>query len=574
MVNIINNIIDRFKIENEILDDKNLFSIFALSQIFKNDNLDFVDIEESIVDGGGDGGIDSIVIFINGINITTIEELEDLKKTKNVSKNTRLDINILQIKDTVTYKESVWEKILSTFMFFYDDDCKDIDIDLYPKAKDKFTLLKECIDHIIVYSNFITLRLFYVNKGEKENISLGVQNKGKLLSQKVKKYTCIRNVNIEYFGANELREIFNTPIDLSLEIKYETMLEKSFKTDTDNSYVILVNIMEYFRFITCDNSIRENLLESNIRHFEGGVEVNKEISNTLENESDIDFWVMNNGITILADQINPITNKRLILTNVQIINGLQTTYCIYNYLKDKKEPSDNRAILIKIIKSENEITSDKIIKSTNSQTAIRPAELRATDQYQRDIESNFLANDYYYERRKNYYKNLGKSQSKIFSIAKTAQYVESILFGNPSAARNNPTSLLKKDSTYNKIFNGANNIDIYLKCCLIYSKVRNTLKGIKRESDIIKEKYDVELDIFYFHLTFIVSKMMTNNSLSQDKLLRIEIDKIDKSICEKALTLLVGVLANIEEGNIINISKSKDLDNRIKDKLDNMFMEC
>ena len=571
MVSIINNIIDRFKIENEILDDKNLFSIFALSQIFKNDNIDLADIEESIVDGGGDGGIDSIVIFINGINITTIEELEDFKKTKNVNKNTRLDINILQIKDSTRYKESTWEKILSTFMLFYDDDCKGVCMDLNPKAKDKFILLKECIDYVIAYSNFITLKLLYVNKGEKENISTGVYNKGKTLLEKIKGYTCLKNVNIEYFGANELREIFNTPIDLSLEIKYETMLEKSFKTDTDNSYVIIVNIIEYFKFITHNNTIRENLLESNIRHFEGGVEVNNEISNTLEREEDIDFWVMNNGITILADQINPITNKRLILTNVQIINGLQTTYCIYNYLKDKNNITDNRSILIKIIKSENEIMSDKIIKSTNSQTAIRPAELRATHQYQRDIESNFLANGYYYERRKNYYKNLGKSQSKIFSIAKTAQYVESILFGNPSAARNNPTSLLKKDTTYNKIFNDANKIDIYLKCCLIYSKVRNILKGIKRESDVIKEKYDVELDIFYFHLAFIVSRMMTNNSSEQEKQLEIEVDKIDKSICEKALTLLVSVLSTIEEKNIINISKSKDLDNRLKDKLNNVL---
>lgn len=72
--------------------------------------------------------------------------------------------------------------------------------------------------------------------------------------------------------------------------------------------------------------------------------------------------------------------------------------------------------------------------------------------------------------------------------------------------------LYSKDTTYSKIFNDENKIDIYLKCCFIYSKVKNILKGIKRETDIIKEKYDVELDIFYFHLTFIISRMMTNNS--------------------------------------------------------------
>ena len=218
--------------------------------------------------------------------------------------------------------------------------------------------------------------------------------------------------------------------------------------------------------------------------------VNNDIIKTLEEESFIEFWALNNGITILADEITPITNNRLRINNLQIVNGLQTSFCIYNYFKNNPNTVENekRSMLVKIIKVTDETMSDKIIKCTNSQTAVRPADFRATDTYQRDIENNFWVNGLYYNRRKNYYKNQGKPRAKIYSIANTAQYVEAILFASPSSARNNPTSLLKKDANYNRIFNKNNDINIYRQCCMIYSNVKKVVKTISKDKDLIKEK--------------------------------------------------------------------------------------
>lgn len=45
----------------------------------------------------------------------------------------------------------------------------------------------------------------------------------------------------------------------------------------------------------------EYLFESNVRDYEGDVEVNEQIRETLHNQNDkAEFWWLNNGITILA----------------------------------------------------------------------------------------------------------------------------------------------------------------------------------------------------------------------------------------------------------------------------------
>ena len=70
------------------------------------------------------------------------------------------------------------------------------------------------------------------------------------------------------------------------------------------------------------------------------------------------------------------------------------------YLRDNYELEETRTVLVKIIKTNNSKYIDKIISSTNSQTEVRPADLRATDDLQKDIEQYFLSKGYYYDRRK------------------------------------------------------------------------------------------------------------------------------------------------------------------------------
>ena len=70
-------------------------------------------------------------------------------------------------------------------------------------------------------------------------------------------------------------------------------------------------------------------------------------------------------------------------------------------------------LLIKILSCEDTAICDKIIKSTNNQTAISTASLWATDKIQNDIEQVLLKNNLFYDRMSNYYKNIGIQTSNI-----------------------------------------------------------------------------------------------------------------------------------------------------------------
>ena len=64
---IIKGCINKFKEENDLKSkDSEIFELFSLSQIMKNEDITFENIMDSITDGGNDGGIDSIIILHNG----------------------------------------------------------------------------------------------------------------------------------------------------------------------------------------------------------------------------------------------------------------------------------------------------------------------------------------------------------------------------------------------------------------------------------------------------------------------------------------------------------------------------
>jgi hypothetical protein len=112
-----------------------------------------------------------------------------------------------------------------------------------------------------------------------------------------------------------------------------------------------------------------------------------------------------------------VTGKTFSL-DVQIVNGLQSSATIHDYLHDAEtnDPARTRGLLVRIIVTDDHRTRDKVIRATNRQTAVPAASLRATDQIQRDLETYFLSEDWYYERRKNYYRNHGKTPARTVSI--------------------------------------------------------------------------------------------------------------------------------------------------------------
>lgn len=94
--------------------DSEFFEIYSASEILKDYDVTYDDIEYGIVGNGGDGGIDSIFTFING-------ELqkEDTQLNTQARKN-QIELVVIQSKTSSTFKEDAIIKFRETIQDLFD----------------------------------------------------------------------------------------------------------------------------------------------------------------------------------------------------------------------------------------------------------------------------------------------------------------------------------------------------------------------------------------------------------------------------------------------------------------------
>lgn len=436
--------------------ESSYFEIFTAEQILKDFDLSYDEIIDGIIGGGGDGGIDSAYVFINGELVLEDTELYSLKK------DISIDVIFIQSKTSSGFSEDPVNKFISTTRDILDlskklEECSSVYNKNLLEISKRFRKAYESLA-----SKFPTLLFsyYYATKGEEahQNVSRKVDQ----LRELIKQLFSSANISFEFLGARKLLELARQAPKTVYSID---IAETPISTTGAVGYICLVRMRDYYDFITDDKKrLMRNIFEANVRDYQGDIQVNEGIRSTLENKGqNDDFWWLNNGVTIIATKAT-LTGKKLTIEDPQIVNGLQTSTEIHKYFDKKNTEGENRNVLVRVIVPTEAESRDRIIKATNSQTKIPDASLRATEKIHRDIEEFLRPHGLFYDRRKNFYKNEGKSIDKIISITQLAQAVMSILLGKPDSARARPSSLLKKDEDYKRVFNKDYPLMLYLFC--------------------------------------------------------------------------------------------------------------
>ena len=455
------------------------FELFVAEQILKEyDELTYDQLEEGNPGGAGDGGIDGAHLFING---TWISEENVDHFIKQLRKHVKIDFHIIQAKYRNHFQHDVLDKFssmvedlfdlnrdLEQFERFYNSDIIRI-FRTFRKAYTKMSLTFPEIN--IMFS--------YATKAGRPNDNM--LRKSERLGDKVRDDLipgC--NFKFRFIGAIELFDLYRRPPQKTFELK---IAEGPLSSDDSESFIALISLDEYFKFIVDENGrLRSRLFEANVRDWQGENKVNSQIQDSLEDKRFKDFWWLNNGVTILAAKATQGGKKTLKLENPEIVNGLQTSRAIYNHFSNPIHAAkDNRKLLARIIVVPDERESrEKIIKATNSQTTVPDEALRSLDNVHRIIEAFFSTQEppLYYDRRRNFYKNQGKPANKIISIKKLAQSVIASLLFKPDDARGRPTDYLRAsdDEKYLSIFNEEYPHELYYACAQFYQRIDKTLK--------------------------------------------------------------------------------------------------
>lgn len=93
--------------------------------------------------------------------------------------------------------------------------------------------------------------------------------------------------------------------------------------------------------------------------------------------------------------------------------------------------------------------------------------MRGLDKIQRDIEEFLLDHGWFYDRRKNYYKNLGKPAERIVSVPYLAAAVRAIALRDPVKSPRQRSKSLRDDDVYNAVFNPEWDLNVFLACIQI-----------------------------------------------------------------------------------------------------------
>jgi AIPR protein len=111
-----------------------------------------------------------------------------------------------------------------------------------------------------------------------------------------------------------------------------------------DGYILIAKLFDYYRFIRHEQgNLRRYLFDSNVRDYLGENKVNLDIATSLDDETGPDFLWLNNGVTIPATNAVIRGGKNMMMQDIQVVNGLQTTESIYRHFHSGSRRSSDRA---------------------------------------------------------------------------------------------------------------------------------------------------------------------------------------------------------------------------------------
>ncbi len=177
--------------------------------------------------------------------------------------------------------------------------------------------------------------------------------------------------------------------------------------------------------------------------------INRQIERTVQEEPQ-NFWVYNNGITILTKGIK-VQGRLINLSGCAVINGAQTTGSLAQAAI--RGTVGAAEVLVRAVTCNDPALVDSVIRFNNTQNPIKAWELRVIDPIQRRLREDFDSLGVTYQLRR----GSGRRRPGDVSYEKLGPYM-SAFYGDPIAAAKNKAELFENESRYRRLFDENSNV--------------------------------------------------------------------------------------------------------------------
>jgi AIPR protein len=259
-------------------------------------------------------------------------------------------------------------------------------------------------------------------------------------------YLSVEYIHLDRIVTEFIAPLQSTRIDLSLQISGKYLNE-------DNGNVrIFIGAVEGLDIAKMVDEYGDDLFERNIRgYLKKNNPINKNIINVATGDQSPYFLYMNNGLTITCENFthNPVNQSPVLnITGAQIVNGQQTARSIHQSKLEGKLKEDVRALVRIVQTTDSDLLMD-IVEATNSQTKVTSRDLHSNDEVQKLIEADLYTKGFFYESRKNKYQSKDGSKRVDAEVAAQAYYA---IYEEQPALAKDKKKLIFGDK-YDEIFN-------------------------------------------------------------------------------------------------------------------------
>lgn len=452
------------------------FDYFAASLIHRDQSWSFDELASGIVDGADDEYIDAAHLIVNG---TLIKNEDDLP---NISRGGVINLTLIQAKHEAKVTVAELTKLAAVIGEM-------LSLGQTKAAQEKsynlplaniLALFRQAVKQFGIHYE-LNISVLLACRGPKQSAEADkrINRKLDLIVQNIENELPSVNANAKVFAAADLHRISASQVAqrFDLEIRGDDFIRKN----PGPSYVGLVKLRSFIEFIIEGSELNQGLFEFNVRDFEGDrAIVNSAIAKTIENpDANTDFWWFNNGVTILADEVDSNDPDKLDILGPKIVNGLQTSNVLFNS-RGSIDESDERRVLVKIVQTQDEVVQNAVITATNSQTRLKAYAVIVASERHKEIEQHLKKEKLYYERRKNYYKSRGKKADTIVDPLRLAQTLLSMKIGAPHTARGRPGNAFKDTKTYKAIFQDDGPAEDFINAAKLERKVNTYWRTLRK----------------------------------------------------------------------------------------------
>jgi len=353
-------------------------------------------IEDVNIGNNGTVGIDGFAILINGVFIDTKENLIDVLQS-----HKEAEAQVVFIQTKTSQKFDI--KDIGNFGWAVTDFISESPtINWSDKILEKIELFGALIENSSQLKDKPTCHLFFATTANKTENQLRESKKDSIIADVINENVFQDKIEFEFLGASEVQKTYKK-IGKKYKAKFNfpnKVILPAVGEKIPKSYLGTISAKILVDIITDENGeIISEIFYDNVRDYQGGNKVNSEIAMTLKSENKNMFFAMNNGITIISEEIHD-SRDSVEIEGYQIINGCQTSNVIF---ENREELTDDVFVPIRLISTSDENVMSKIIRATNRQTEVKEQDLIAFTDFQKSLEDYYLSGDHphklYYERR-------------------------------------------------------------------------------------------------------------------------------------------------------------------------------